>query len=363
MQEMVEHEAHCPVCAAYREEMHELVQSLHTLDADVEPPDELSIAWRQMIRMEKPHKRRIDTNVRVFIAVAALAAIMFGGAALVHIGLIPGSVRVGSTEGDGLFPFISDTVYTDTGVNGAIPPVDPQQYQSLSGEQKRLRSGSYTVWTNNFDEDKEAILKLTLQYGGWAQYEAVSGYPLTRDGKGGRFCSLQVRVPEGQLGGFLRSLGSVVDVADSELQQQDYTDQYAEMTTKLASYKNQLERFILLLGETASIEEKMTIERGISDTEAQISSIQATLENWDARAQYSQIDIAMTETTEVPGAASDTLFSRMRSQFGMSARAVGNYFMDMLVFLTIAAPWIMVVVTIAGAALLVEKLHWRSRQT
>ncbi|MDR0396988.1 MAG: DUF4349 domain-containing protein [Oscillospiraceae bacterium] len=342
--------------------MYELVQHLHTLDADIEPPDELSIAWRQMIRMEKPSKRRIDTNVRIFIAVAALVAILFGGATLVHVGLIPGAARVENAGADGLFPPGSDTVYTNADQGGLLAEGDAQQIQSVADAQRRLRSGSYTVKTNNFDDDKDAILKLTLQYGGWAQYEAVSGLPLTRDGKGGRFCSLQIRMPEKSLGGFLRALDSIVDVEDSELQQQDYTDQYAEMTTKLASCKNQLDRFIQLLGETSSIEEKMTIERGISDTEAQISSIQATLENWDARALFSQIDIAMTETADPIEALGVTLWGRMRTQFGMSARAVGNYFMDMLVFITIAAPWILVVVIMAGTALLVEKWHWRSRQ-
>jgi hypothetical protein len=362
VREMAEHEAGCPVCAARREEMYELIRSLHTLDSDIEPPDELSISWRQMIRMEKPPKRRIDTNIRLWVAVAALLVIMFGGATLVHMGLIPASFSQGEIPSDTLLPPISG-VFAGAGQGGSTLSSGESPLLAPSGATyKLLRNGSYTVKTTNFDEDRNAILDLTLQYGGWAQRNSVSGDPLTQDGKGGRFCTLQIRVPETMLGGFLRSLDSLVDVTGSELLQQDYSDQYAETTTKLAGLQSQLARLEQLLADTSDIEEIMTIEARIADLEAQISSVQGTLEGWDSRAMYPQIDIALTETAIIPVGIGSTLWGRMRTQFGVSMRAVGSYFIDMLVFLTIATPWIMVVAIMAGMALLVEKWHWRSKQ-
>ncbi|MDR1262271.1 MAG: DUF4349 domain-containing protein [Oscillospiraceae bacterium] len=362
VREMAEHEACCPVCAARREEMYELIRNLHTLDSDIETPDELSIAWRQMIRMEKPPKRRIDTNIRLWIAVAALLVIMFGGATLVHMGLIPASFNSGDIPSDTLLPPISG-IFAKTEQGGsALSSGDSSLLAPSGGAYKLLRNGSYTIKTTSFDEDRNAILDLTIQYGGWAQRNSVSGDPLTQEGKGGRFCALQIRVPETMLGGFLRSLDSLVDVTSSELQQQDYSDQYAETTTKLAGLQSQLVRLKQLLADTTGIEEIMTIEARIADLEAQISSIQGTLEGWDSRAMYPQIDIALTEMAVIPEGIGSTLWSRMRTQFGISMHAVGSYFMDMLVFITIAAPWIMVVAIMAGMALLVEKWHWRSKQ-
>ncbi|GHU71050.1 hypothetical protein AGMMS49992_04390 [Clostridia bacterium] len=359
--EMAEHEATCPVCLAYREEMYELLQNLHTLDADIEPPDELSIAWRQMIRMEKPAKPRIATTVKVWVAMAALLVLLFGGTTLVHVGLLPGRASNPRTDESVITPGIGN-ILTEAQTGSALMPGDSSILQSGGGEQKILRSGSYTVKTNRFDEDKDAILDLVLQYGGYAQHQGVSGDPLNQDGKGGRFCTLQIRVPETTLNGFIRSLSSLIDVVDFELIAQDYTDQYAEQTTRLAALRNQLARFTQLRSETQNIDEILTIEARIADIEAQISATQAILQNWDSREIFSQIDIGLQESAESLGINGMGLWDRMRTQFNRSARAVGSYFVDMAVFMMMAAPWILVVVALAGAALLVEKLNWRSRQ-
>jgi uncharacterized coiled-coil protein SlyX len=365
---MAEHEAHCPYCAALRTEMRGLLDRLANLDADVEPPEEFSITWRQLLRGERKPVRVRRHGLRAWIAIAAVLIVLFGGTSIMRSGWLP----LGDGDPDSTLVNTQPPVTANAGsTDPAASPQDPEGSGSFtddgsaiarSANLRILRSGSYTMLTGRFEEDMQAILTLSTQVGGWVAKESVSGEPLAEAPNAGRLGQLQLRIPDASLSRFLESLRTIGKIQTSELSAEDFSDQYAEYEARLEGFEAQLARLTERLEQTQDIAESLQIETAMTELRALIDTTRAKIQNWNAHEIFAQVDVTLTEYASVSGGGSSVLGARMRVQFVRSLKAVSDYFKDMLVFIVIAAPWVFVAALMAALALLVERLHWRSRQ-
>jgi len=225
---------------------------------------------------------------------------------------------------------------------------------------KILRNANYVMRSTRFDDDVQSIQALSKQMGGWVINQKV--FAETESDDFGRICNLQVRIPDSYLTRFLAQLEVIGSLQTSELIAEDYSQQYQLTLDQLAGLEGQMERLRETLAQTTALVDSLEIEMAITKLQAEIDAGRAKLQSLDAREVFAQVDVTLRESAYFIPSASSPLGERLRYQFARSIKAVSDYFKDMLVFMVIATPWVLVVALMAGLALAVERLLWRSRQ-
>lgn len=389
-QTMAAHEAECLACATHRADLYALMQTLHTLDEDLEPPPIFGQAWRQAVRSEAEKTRRRPLGMwQAWAAIAAVLVCLVGGTSMMRAGILPGLPERGTEYGimpsKGYTPLAGDESFggqsdgdedleMDSGSLGSqqraftadldesypAPSVAEtetteeasEENASLRGGVKILRSGYFHLATAAFDEDLETILGLVDETDGWVEYQSVNGEPIAQNPEGGRYASLTLRIPAAELDRFVTELTAIGSIQNSEISAQDISDQYQDQTARLVQYKAQRDRLEQLLDSAESVEDIIEIEDHLAEVQYQIDSLTGTLQGWDSRAQYAQVVVSLTETTESAQALSEDpgVGVRIREGLARSFQAVGSFLKDMAVFAVVLAPWLLSVAALACAA-------------
>lgn len=360
---MAEHETHCPYCAAFRVEMRGMLDGLANLDEDVKPPEEFPITWRQMLRGERRPVRIKTQGIKIWISVAAVLVILFGGTSLMRAGII----NIDDDRGKGQ-PGAQTSGTSNTGENGAGGTdgleaiLDVFRPAVMQDGMKILRSSAYEISTGRFDEDMQFVMTLAKQVGGWVAKQSVSGEPMVGVNLSGRVGRLELRVPDESIQRFLTELSTVGKVTSSEITADDYSEQYREVLSRLEGYEELLTSHQMQFTQSVDPDEQYRLSLEIVDLQAKVDAARANIQNWDSREVFLQVDVTFTESAVAMTGGSSQLSSRMREHFTLSLRTVGSYFRDMFIFIAAAAPWVLLAAAMAAVALLIERLHWKSRQ-
>jgi hypothetical protein len=341
---MTEHELSCPMCYALREEMQEILYSLHNMDSELDVPEELSATWRQRLRTERNHTRSSRFPIRAWAAMVSVIFILIFGTSLVRMGLI----SRGDT--DEKIPGIFST-------GSSLP--DPSLIQAKG--LKIIQSAKFEVESHDFENSEQSILNLAKSLGGWTSKRLINGEEDPGSLSLIRVAEVTVRIPQNQIEYFLSKLDEFTIVKRTELIIEERSDEYKQTSALLEGYEATLERLQQRMADAGSLEEILMIETEIGTVQAMITVTAGKLSEWDMLEAYSQIEIKLTETA-LQLSAEYSVGARMSAQFQMSLNAVKQYFTDMMYFLVTAAPWLFILLILAGAALLIERLHWRSRQ-
>lgn len=326
--QMSAHEAECEYCKEYRAAMEETVTRLNAADDHIELPGDLTHSWRQKLSCENTPKQT-RTSFRLWAALAAVLVLVFGGTFI--------------------YRFYSPSELE--GFAGSNPSIVTSVGGTMDSSLLIIQSGQFELSTHNFIEDMEKILGLSVKYGGWIQRQSVQG-----DGETPRSCDIEARVPEEELANFLNDMSGIGSVYSSDILAENFAAEYELTKDKIAAVESQITARQELLSEELSPSDAMAVSDSLASLQYELDVLLSKLAGFNSRKSYVNVEIRLVEALAGDGGE---YAARLRYQFTRSLHAVGSYFRDMLEFLTIAAPWLMIAMTIAAFALLVEKIHSR----
>ncbi|MGN1002823.1 MAG: DUF4349 domain-containing protein [Oscillospiraceae bacterium] len=257
----------------------------------------------------------------------------------------------------------TDTAGGDYGYwNGAAESV--QEDMAVSEELDRSVTGSsalantkliYTarldMETTEFDAAVASLEELVGSLGGYFESSSVDNYGSYR------YANYTVRVPAESFETFCETAGTLCQLNNIYRNAQDVSEYYYDTESRLATQQTKLERLQELLARAESMEDIITIESAISETELQIENLTGTLRKYDSLVGYSTIDISLCEVytltvVEEPvigfGAKLVQAFQSGCTGFVKSLQrgllSVARNWVGWLIFLVIAAVVIVVVV-------------------
>ena len=225
------------------------------------------------------------------------------------------------------------------------------------GEQKLILTARMELETTAFDETAERLASLTAELGGYFESSSV-------DNRSGdyRWAEYTVRVPSGQYQTFLDQTGELCNVLWSNATQEDVSEAYYDTEGRLRTQQIKLERLQSLLEQAENMEDIITIESAISETEQQIDDLSGTLQHYDALVDYAAVHLTLYEVyqlsdeTQAPGGFGQ----RLGAAFTGGLRSFG----DVLEGLVLAAAygWVWLVLLAAAAAVAVRQVRRRRRR-
>lgn len=213
----------------------------------------------------------------------------------------------------------------------------------ISG-QKLIRTATLEMETTEFEEAAQGMTDLTEELGGY--YESSNVYNRKN---GSRWAEYTVRIPAEKYNAFLTLAGELCHVTRQESRQEDVSEVYYDTAGRLKTQQIKLERLQSLLAQAELMEDIITIESAISETEMAIDSLSGTLRHYDGKVDYATIHVNLQEVyklsnvEEVP----DTFGDRLGRSF---TRGINNFvdsLEDLAVSFAYSWMWWLLVVVIA----------------
>lgn len=180
---------------------------------------------------------------------------------------------------------------------------------------KIIYTADMDLETKDFDAASQALADAVAEMGGY--FESRSIY------QGGVYRRLdcRVRVPVEHFTAFLDRAGESAHVTSRSDYQEDVSEAYYDSEARLTTQRTKLERLQELLSEAENMEDIITLEGAISETELQIEYLTGNLRQYDNRINYSTVTIYLREVyrlsvdEEVPVTFGERLAAAFTSGF------------------------------------------------
>lgn len=218
-------------------------------------------------------------------------------------------------------------------------------------EAKLIYSASMELETTEFDQAVAALDDLVAESKGYYEDRSV------RQG-GYRYGSFTVRVPAAAYDEFCRQAGELCHLLYANASAQDISDSYYDTDSRLQSARAKLARLQELLAKAENMQDIITIESAISDTQWQIDNLSGTLRDYDSLVDYATVNIELREVYQLSDAAQAplTFGQRLANSFTSGLRSVGSALEDFAMWLAYSWVWLLV---IAAAAVVVLRIARR----
>lgn len=341
------HERQCARCA----QLLILRRDCRRLEADVELPESFSSGWRQMIREEWNMKENTGKNKAWKNWIAAAAALVFvvGGTLLTRdmpaLDAAPKPSVLYSRSANGTGGIMANGYEMDTASMKQAAAGESSSPQ----EAKIIRTASFSLKTEKFDEQLAQVQQLVADVAGRVEYLSTYGDLAAGDL---RTASLTLRIPSARLDEFLAGAQGIGRVTSLQQQVQDVSDSYYDVQSRLETQQKKMERLTALMDLADDVSDLVEIEAAIADTQYWIDHYTAQLQSYDGRVDESTVRVTIDEVyTQESEEAS--FGQRIAAGIEASLKNGGKFLGDAAVFVVSAAPWLACAAVIGGIIALI----------
>ena len=215
-------------------------------------------------------------------------------------------------------------------------------------EAKLIYTAELELETTAFDDAIAALDNLVAESKGYYEDRSIrqSGY---------RYGSFTVRVPAAEYDDFCRQAGEVCHLLYANSSAQDISDSYYDTDSRLQSARAKLARLQELLAKAENMQDIITIESAISDTQWQIDNLSGTLRDYDSLVDYSTVRIDLREVYQLSDAAQAplTFGQKLANSFTSGLRSVGSALEDFAMWLAYSWVWLLL---LAAAAVVIVRI-------
>lgn len=232
-------------------------------------------------------------------------------------------------------------------------PLDPESPAPQEDAASRLPNAKmiYTanleVETTGFDACTAGLETLVEQVGGYMEYASASSY-----GTGYRNASYTVRVPAPQFKAFLNSVGEIGHVVYQDKSSDNISEAYYDTESRLVTQKTKLERLQALLAQAENMEDIITIESAISETEYEIEQLTGTLRHYDALVDFSTVYISLREVARLSTVetAPPSFSDQLGTAFTSGLTGFGDFLQSLAITIAYSWIWLLILIVIIVAA-------------
>ena len=222
---------------------------------------------------------------------------------------------------------------------------------------KLIYRGDLELETTSFEEVTESLLALVESCGGY-----VESSELHNSNDGYRRANYTVRVPVEQYRRFFSEAGELCHVTWKSEETQNITRQYYDTAGRLTTQQTKLARLQELLRQAETMEDLITIESAISDTEYQIEALSGELRTYDDLVDHSTVTIYLREVYQLSNTRGPavTFGDRLGNALISGLQGFFDGMADLLVAL--AYGWVWVLLALIAVILLVRRGRKRRQE-
>lgn len=219
---------------------------------------------------------------------------------------------------------------------------------------KMVYTANMDLQTLSFDQADSDISALVEEMGGYFEQRSISNRS-----SGYRYAEYTVRVPAEKFNDFCSQMGTLCHLVYKNESADNITESYYDTQSRLVTAQTKLERLQELLRRAESMEDIITIESAISETEWTIENLTGTLRTYDSLVGYSTVYMSLSEVYELAGQgqAPVTFGDRLGESFLDGLKSIGRTAQNFAVWLAYSWFWLLIVVVIV--ILVIRRLRRR----
>ncbi len=224
-----------------------------------------------------------------------------------------------------------------------------EQFSSTTGgadalkDAKMVYRANMDLQTLSFDKADADISALVKAMGGYFEQRSISNRS-----SGYRYADYTVRIPAEKFESFCTQMGTLCHLVYKNESADNITESYYDTQSRLVTAQTKLERLQELLSRAESMEDIITIESAISDTEWTIENLTGTLRTYDSLVDYATVYMSLSEVYELSGQgqAPVTFGDRLVESFLGGLKSIGRAAQNFAVWLAYSWFWLAVVIVI-----------------
>lgn len=246
-----------------------------------------------------------------------------------------------------------DAVVTEEQKAGAVSIQDSVE---PTGESKRIYRGELSLETTQFEEAQAALDRLVNEMGGYFQERRVSGLGNTY--QNGWYVA---RIPTERFDEFCSRTGEICHLLSAYTTAEDVSENYYDLESRLKTQQTKLARLQDLLSKATTMEDIITLESAISETEQAVEGLTGSLRGYDSLIDYATVTLSLQEVYQLSTDTekADGFGERLGNAFAHGLRSAARGLEGLL--LGLASHWvvavILLVLAVAGWRL------WKKRRT
>lgn len=255
---------------------------------------------------------------------------------------------------------------TDTAVGDSAKQLSTTKASSIPAPQldrKVIKTALLSIETLQYDRTVDGINKQIIVLGGYIETSNVSGSRKGQEGMN-RKAHFEVRIPSKSLDQFMTNVGDLGNIISKENHGEDITGQYFDVDAHVKTLRIQEERLLTILQKAEKLQDIIELERELTQVRYEIENFTGTLQKWDNMVEYSKITLDVYEVREITKLVTPptTLWGRIVKAFTGSVHAVGQFLMDVLVFMFIILPPLVIMGVIACIIIGIVRISRRKRK-
>lgn len=227
---------------------------------------------------------------------------------------------------------------------------------------KLIQRADYEVQTTDYPAAETALEALVERCGAYFEYQETSGGGYY-ESAARRWGSFTIRVPKEQYDAFTGSVGEVGHVVSQSGSAEDVGQNYSDIELRLQTQRTKQERLLALLEKAATMEDIISLENALSETEYQIEQYTSDLKRYDSLIDFATIELRLTEVARIsdePGEVAP-LGARVASAFGEGLHSFGDGLGNLAVWLAYHAVGVAALLAVLMGAGLAVRRRLRKR--
>ncbi len=239
------------------------------------------------------------------------------------------------------------------------PKTESQTGSSLPANVKLIYRANIDMESTEFDKALDGLNELVERMGGYYENSELNNYSTYRRGY------YVVRLPAENFEAFLSAVGELCQVNNLSRSAEDISEYYYDTESRLATQQTKLARLQDLLRQAEDMEDIITLESAISETELVIEQLTGTLRKYDSLVGYSTVNISLSEVYKLTEVTEPAI--GFGAKLGQAFRTGATGFVDGMqrFLLSVARGWIgwlIVIILVVVAIIVVKKVRRRREE-
>lgn len=173
-----------------------------------------------------------------------------------------------------------------------------------------------------------------------------------------RSASLTIRVPAEDADSFTQQVSGLANVISKEKSLEDVTLRYVATESRLSALETEEARLLELLAQADNMTDLLEIEERLTDVRYELENTASQKRLYDNQIDYATIYLSIQEVQEYTPVEEPTLWERISGGFMDSLKGLGEGAVDLLVWLIVCSPYLVVLaVVIFCLVLLVKRIR------
>ena len=195
--------------------------------------------------------------------------------------------------------------------------------------------------TDDLDALTAALNEKIAQMNGYMEDQDVYNGS-TRSNYRYRNASMTIRVPAESVDQFTEEVAGISNVVSKSKNLEDVTLSYSATENRVKALETEEARLLELLAQAENMTDLLEIESRLTDVRYELENYASRLRLYDNQIDYATIYLDISEVQEYTPVEEPNLWERIRDGFTDSISGLGESLQDLLVFVIVAAPYVLV---------------------